>query len=184
MVIKQSVQLARQGFPVTEDMVHYMNSAVEDSGGLGDFLCNEPSWALDFCPNGTRLSLGETITRKRFADTLEAIASDGPDVFYRGPIAEATIKAVQATNGTMTLDDLRNYSIAIRNTAEIDYRGLKITGTTSPSSGAIALSILKILDTYDPFSTADNINISTHRLDEAIRFGYGQVGSMNRCIRF
>lgn len=165
-------------------MVRYMKSAVEGSDDLGDFLCNEPSWALDFCPNGSRLGLGETITRKRFADTLEAIANDGPEVFYSGPIAEATIKAVQATNGTMTLNDLRNYSVTTRNTAEIDYRGFKVTGTTSPSSGVIVLSILKILDTYDDqFSTADSVNISTHRLDEAIRFGYGEVGIANRYIR-
>lgn len=171
--IQPSVELARNGFPVNKDLVHYMDEAVVQAGD--DFFCNDPSFALDFCPTGTRLGLGETITRRRFADTLEAIAIHGPDVFYNGPIADATVKAIQATNGSMTSEDLRNYSIVIRDTAEIDYRDFRITSTTSPSSGVIALSILKILEAYEELFTADNVNISTHRLDEAIRFGYGEV---------
>jgi gamma-glutamyltranspeptidase len=34
-----------------------------------------------------RLGLGDTITRRRLADTLEAIAQRGADAFYSGPIA-------------------------------------------------------------------------------------------------
>lgn len=172
-VIQPSVQLARNGFPVNEDLAHYMNEAVVQAGD--DFLCNDPSFALDFCPTGTRLGLGDTITLERFADTLEAIANHGPHVFYSGPIAEATVKAVQARNGTITSEDLRNYSIVIRDAAEIDYWGFRVTSTTSPSSGVIVLSILKILETYDGLFTADQVNISTHRMDEAMRFGYGEV---------
>lgn len=173
MVIQPSIDLARNGFPVNKDMIHYMDEAVGQAGD--DFLCNDPSFALDFCPTGTRLGLGETITLRRFADTLEAIANHGPDVFYSGPIAEATVKAVQAANGTITSDDLRNYSIVIRDTIEIDYRGFRITSTSAPSSGVVTLSILKILEAYNGLFMADNVNISTHRLDEAIRFGYGEV---------
>lgn len=152
-----------------------MDSAVGDDE---DFLSKDPNWALDFAPNGTRLGLGDTITRKRYAATLEAIAKDGADAFYSGPIAENTINALQASNGTMTLDDLRNYTLAIRNTSQIDYRGHTVTSTTAPSSGVVALSILDILGTYSDFFSGENaVNLSTHRLDEAIRFGYGEVWS-------
>lgn len=171
-VFQPSIKLAREGFPVTEDLVHYMVSAVEDNG---NFLCNDPSFALDFCPNGTRLGLGDTMKRKRYADTLETIANQGADAFYSGPIAESIIKAVQATNGTMTLEDMRNFSVAIRDTAQIDYRGYKVASTTSPTSGVIGLGVLKVSETYDHFFGPENVNISTHRLDEAFRFGYGEV---------
>lgn len=99
-VFQPSIKLAREGFPVTEDLVHYMASAVE---GNGYFLCNDLNSALELCANGTRLGLGDTMTRKRYAVTLETIANKGADTFYSGPIAESTIKAVQATNGTMAL---------------------------------------------------------------------------------
>lgn len=182
-VMKPAIHTAREGFPVTHDLVKYMDSAV----GTGeDFLSKDPNWALDFAPNGTRLGLGDTITRKRLADTLETIAEGGAEVFYSGAIAETTIKAVQAANGTMALDDLRNYTIEIRNTSQIDYRGYTITSTTAPSSGIVAMSILKILNTYRGlFSDEKALNLSTHRMDEAMRFGYGEVLSpeLSPCLQ-
>ncbi|KAL1998429.1 hypothetical protein VTN02DRAFT_6193 [Thermoascus thermophilus] len=170
-VMQPAIRVAREGFPVTADLVRYMNAAVADGE---DFLSQDPTWALDFAPNGTRLGLGDTITRKRYADTLEAIATQGPDAFYSGPIAETMVHALRAANGTMTLDDLKNYTVAVRNVSQIDYRGYRITSTTAPSSGIVALSVLKILDGYDDFFAPAAVNLSTHRLDEAIRFGYGQ----------
>ncbi|KAJ5634063.1 hypothetical protein N7528_001905 [Penicillium herquei] len=173
-VLQPAIRISRDGFPVGEDLVRYMNAAVKISPDE-DFLSNDPEFAVDFAPNGTRLGLGDTITRKRLADTFETIAEQGPDAFYSGPIAETMIKAVQKANGTMVLEDLANYKIAIRNVSQIDYRGYTVTGATSPSSGSVVLSILKILETYpDLFSSESSVNLSTHRMDEAIRFGYGQ----------
>lgn len=171
-VMQPAIQTARQGFPVTEDLVRYMKSAVGDDE---DFLSKNPTWALDFAPNGTRLGLGDTITRRRYADTLETIANHGAEAFYSGPIAEATIAALTAANGTMTMEDLRNYTVAIRDVGQIDYRGYKVSSATAPSSGIVVLNVLKVLNLYDEFFTPGNVNLSTHRMDEAIRFGYGQV---------
>ena len=69
-----AVKVARDGFPVTEDLVRYMKSA---TAGIENFLVKDPTWAIDFAPNGTLLGLGDTITRRRYADTLEAIAKRG-----------------------------------------------------------------------------------------------------------
>ncbi|EEP79689.1 gamma-glutamyltransferase [Uncinocarpus reesii 1704] len=170
-VMQPAIQIARYGFPVTEDLVRYMDSATK---GKEDFLTNNPTWALDFAPNGTRLGLGDIITRRRYANTLETIAMNGADAFYSGAIAETMINALQAQNGTMTLDDLKNYTVAVRDTAQIDYRGFKVTSTSAPSSGSILLSALNIVEGYDDFFAQGNVNLSTHRLDEAIRFAYGQ----------
>ncbi|PYH78942.1 gamma-glutamyltranspeptidase [Aspergillus uvarum CBS 121591] len=171
-VVQPAIKTADEGFPVGPDLVRYMASSITDAGG-DDFLSNDPTWAIDFAPNGTRLGLGDIMTRKRYARTLGMIAEKGADAFYSGYIAETMVNAVQAANGTMTLDDLRSYAIAIRNISQIDYRGYQITSTTAPSSGIVALNVLKVLDTYDSFLAADNVNLSIHRLDEAIRFGYG-----------
>ncbi|GLA89218.1 hypothetical protein AtubIFM56815_003690 [Aspergillus tubingensis] len=169
-VVQPAIQTAREGWSVGHDLVRYMKAAVGDDE---DFLSQDPTWALDFAPNGTRLGLGDTITRKRYAATLETIANEGPDAFYSGSIAKTMIDAVQKANGTMTLEDLANYTVAIRNISEIDYRGYRITSTPAPSSGIVALNVLKVLGTYDNLFSPDTLNLSTHRLDEAIRFGYG-----------
>ena len=173
VVMEPAIRTARRGFTVNEDLVAYMEEATEDQQ---DFLTKDPTWAMDFAPNGTRLGLGDTITRRRYADTLETIARRGADAFYSGPIAETMVNAVQAANGTMTLEDVKNYTVAFRDIASIDYRGFKITSGTAPSSGIVLLSILKLVNGYNDFFGPTSLNLSTHRLDEAMRFAYGQVG--------
>ncbi|KAI0837018.1 gamma-glutamyltranspeptidase [Hypoxylon sp. FL0890] len=169
-VMAPAIMLAREGFEVTEDLVKYMNSVTPNN----NFLTDDPAWAIDFAPKGYLVRRGDTLTRKRYADTLEVIAREGPDAFYTGAIAKATIAAVQKANGTMTLDDLRNYTVAIRRPAEIEYRGYKLRSVSAPASGAVALSTLKIVDGYDDFGNPAAINLTTHRLDEAMKFAYGQ----------
>lgn len=169
-VVMPAVKVARYGWPVNADLVRYMASAVS---GIDNFLVNQPSWALDFAPNGTLLKLNDTITRKRYADTLETIAMKGPDAFYTGSIASATIAALQKENGTMTEEDLKNYTVALRKPAQINYRGYRLTSCSAPSSGGIALSVLKVLEGYKDIGELSTLNLSTHRLDEAIKFGYG-----------
>ncbi|KAK2746839.1 hypothetical protein FQN57_002881 [Myotisia sp. PD_48] len=170
-VLEPAINTARNGFPVTEDLVRYMRTATEDAE---DFLSKDPTWAIDFAPNGTRLGLGDIIHRRRYADTLESISQRGAEAFYSGPIAETMVNAVQASNGTMTLEDLTNYTILRRDVAEIEYRGYKIASTTAPSSGAVVLSALKIVEGFKDFFHSNQVNLSTHRLAEAMRFAYGQ----------
>ncbi|XMA18386.1 hypothetical protein WAI453_011177 [Rhynchosporium graminicola] len=164
-VILPAVKVARYGFPVTADLVRYMDTET--------FMVTDKAWAIDFAPNGTRLGVGDTMTRKRYADTLETIANEGPDAYYHGHIAETTIKALQASNGTMTLSDLANYTTKLRPTVNIKYRGFKIHTGSAPSSGAVVASILKIIEGYD-MSTPSKLNESVHYLDEAMRFAFGQ----------
>ncbi|KAF2015877.1 gamma-glutamyltranspeptidase-like protein [Aaosphaeria arxii CBS 175.79] len=174
-VLEPAVKVAREGWTVNEDLIKYINSAISSAGenSTSNFLVNDPEWALDFAPHGKLVKLNETITRKRYADTLETIAQDGPDAFYEGPIAEATIKALQAANGTMTLEDLKNYTVALRKPSTITYRDYKLTSCSAPSGGGVALSVLKIMEGYSGVGDPENVNLTTHRLDEAMRFAYG-----------
>lgn len=174
-LIQPSIKLARYGFDVDQDLVRYIGLGIADSPDPSrPFLVDNPAWAIDFAPNGTLVQLGDTITRKRYANTLETIATYGADAFYTGAIAKATIAALQAHNGTMTMKDLKNYTVAIRTPAQLEYRGYRITSTSAPSSGTVALSTMNIIEGYKDIGWASTINISTHRLDEAIKFAYGQ----------
>lgn len=155
------------------DIVLATDGTFEGIGYDNDFFTEEVTWAMDFAPNGTRVGLGDTMTRKRFADTLETIAEQGPDAFYTGAIGNATIVALQAAGGTMTLSDLKNYTIIKRPLSNITYHGFKIYSGTAPSSGAVLASIMKIIEGYD-MRTPSQLNFSTHYLDEAMKFGYGQ----------
>ena len=180
-VMKPAIEVARDGFPIGPDLANAMSSST--SGGKWNFLLYDPAWAQDFAPNGTLLKLNDTITRKRYANTLETIALQGPDAFYTGPMAEATIRAIQNTGGNMTLNDLRNYTVEVRKPLNIKYRGYKLTTTPPPSSGVVALSVMKILEGYPDAGNAASLNITTHRLDESMRWAYAAVRSISSIKR-
>lgn len=169
-VIAPAVKLARYGFPVNKDTVRYIASAIS---GIDNFLVHDPAWAIDFAPNGTLVGLGDRLTRKRYANTLETIGEYGPDAFYTGAIADATITALRKANGTMTLDDLKNYTVAIRKPAEITYKGYKIHACSAPSGGEVVLAALKIFEGYDG-ADPTQLNASVHYLDESMKFAYGE----------
>jgi gamma-glutamyltranspeptidase/glutathione hydrolase len=181
-VMQPAIDVAYNGFPVNKDTVHYFSSTTPEFEGSADFLVADPNWAIDFAPNGTLLGIGDTLTRKRYAATLQEIAHRGADAFYTGPIAEATIAALATANaskGIMTMDDLKNYAVETKKPAlSISYRDYKITSTSTPSGGEVVLSVMKAVEGYSGFGDEASINVTTQRLEEAIRFGYGQVSAL------
>jgi len=177
-LISPSIEIARNGFRVSQDLVNIFN-------GLNDgaFLVHDPAWAVDFAPQGTLLKAGDLLTRKRYAKLLEDISRHGADVFYTGYVANATIRALQADKGIMTMEDLRDYEITIRSPLTINYRDYKITSCGAPSSGPVILSVLKTIEGYSGMGDPEMRNISTHLLDEATRFGFGAVSLERRSSR-
>lgn len=183
-LVQPSVDLARKGFRVSEDLAHAMglptthdrrSAARVDE--IRAFLTDDPAWALDFAPNGTRVGLGDRIIRERYANTLEVIAETGADSFYEGAIAAQIAAAISNTNGTMTASDLEGYTTIVRKPVEIDFHGYRAFACGTPASGAIILSILKAIEGYSDFTSAEMLNTSTHRLVEAMRFGYAKRAS-------
>lgn len=176
-VMQPAILLAEEGFEVGTDLVRYMDVATRLIFGR-DFLVEDPEWAEDFAPNGRRVKEGDVLTRKRYAKTLRAVAKGGADVFYTGPIAEATIRAVQASNGSMTLEDLKSYKARSRTPLQSEYRDFKLTSVGAPAAGAAVLSAFKTIEGYDGMNDAHSTNLSTHRLDEALRFAYAERSSL------
>lgn len=173
-LVEPSISLARNGFTITEEFVYYMNSTTPSNA----FLYEDPAWAIDFAPQGKLLEVGDVMTRKRYADTLETIARCGPEAFYTGRIANATITTLRSSGGIMTLSDLRNYTAIIRKPIAINYHGFKVFSTSAPSSGPVVLGVLKTVEGYS-MGDLNALNLTTHLLDEAIRFGYGEVPSLH-----
>lgn len=171
-LLAPAISFARDGFTIQQDLVTHINRL-----GEAEELFKRPEWALDFAPNGTRLGLGDVIKRSRYAATLQTISDEGPDAFYSGHIAETMVRAVGVAGGIMTLDDLRDYKPVQRGALVIDYGPYRVHGCGLPSGGAVALNILSVLKGYDGVGNASNVNLTTHRLDEAMRFGYGLVST-------
>jgi gamma-glutamyltranspeptidase/glutathione hydrolase len=82
------------------------------------------------------------------------------------------VDLVRESHGTMTLEDLKDYRIEARAAISVDVRGHRLFSTGAPSSGSICLSMLKTMEQY-PLEDSKDVNLTTHRFVEAMRFAYG-----------
>ncbi|KAK5796322.1 hypothetical protein VI817_005607 [Penicillium citrinum] len=177
-LFQPAIEVANVGWNVTNDILVMMDWALNGTMNSTDPKHNfflQPAWKPDFAPNGTLVKEGDIIMRKRYAKTLQRMARpDGVNDFYNGSIADSIIRAINANQGIMTKDDLKNYTIAIRKTNQMKYRNYTLTSTTTPSCGSVVLNVLGVLNKYANYSIKpgqDNVNI--HRMVESIKFAYG-----------
>ncbi|GFF58776.1 gamma-glutamyltranspeptidase 1 [Aspergillus udagawae] len=168
-LVQPAIKKAEEGWEVSKDLEIYMNRAV---GNGKDFLLEFP-WNETFAKEGKRVKEGDLVKRKKYAETLQTIAMDGVEEFYKGKIGKSITKAVQSDDGIMTEYDLRNYVIVQREPLIDRYHDHTIVSPMAPSSGVIAQKVLKVLNLYgDLFKNLTNVHRDTHRMIEAMRFGY------------
>ena len=164
-LITPAIRLASQGFPVEDDTADSLPRAKER-------LARWPSSASLFLNGGEPLHEGDRLLQFDLADTLQAIAQDGPRAFYQGSIAGEIADAVVKAGGIMTKDDLANYHALKRPVVRGTYRGYDIVSMPPPSSGGVALiEMLNILEGYD-LAKLGRGEQSLHDLIEAMKRAY------------
>lgn len=134
-------------------------------------IFGDPVWTEIFAPNGRLLKEGELARRTNYSRTLATIAEEGPNAFYKGPIADAIVSAVQSTGGIMTHKDLENYNVEVYRSLKGTYRGRKVYTPRAPTSGPVLLHMLNLLEKYD-LTGEGRTGLNTHRLVEVIKFGF------------
>ncbi|MCZ6599994.1 MAG: gamma-glutamyltransferase [Acidobacteria bacterium] len=94
---------------------------------------------------------GAVLRLPDLADTLERIAREGADEFYRGQTAELLVQEMERDGGLITAADLNAYQAVWREPVEISYRGYRVVSMPPPSSGGIALAeFLNMAETFPP----------------------------------
>ncbi|KAJ4024687.1 hypothetical protein NW766_000927 [Fusarium irregulare] len=166
-LVEPSITLARQGFIVGRDLQGIMDG-VEDQS-----LFLSKAWRPDFAPTGSRIQAGDLMTRKRYADFLCLIRDNGAQAFYSGKLAKQIVSAVQGEGGILTLKDLQDYRVKSRPTVDLKFGQYRLVTSGAPSGGIVGLNILNTFQGYSKTDDPARINLTTHRLDEAFRFGYG-----------
>lgn len=143
-----AIRLARDGFVVSPRLAALV---ADDADKLGA----QASTRDYLFPAGKPIAAGETLRNPPYAETLAAIARDGPDAFYKGPIADGIVQAVRShpTNpGLLSGEDLADYKAIERPAVCAPYRGLQVCGMGPPSSGALAIG--QMLGMVEPFDLA------------------------------
>jgi gamma-glutamyltranspeptidase / glutathione hydrolase len=143
-LIMPAVALARDGIAVADDTADSLPRELPR-------LVRWPSTAKIFLKaDGRALLPGDRLIQTDLANTLLAVAQNGPQAFYQGDIAQKIAAAVQAAGGVMTADDVKNYRAVERAPVRGTYRGYDIVSMPPPSSGGVVLiEMLNILEGYD-----------------------------------
>jgi len=161
-VIQPAIDLARNGFPVTEGQAADFNSNREN------FIIRNKS--LPAYVRDTPWKKGDTLRQPGLARTLERIRDHGRDGFYSGITARLIIKEMHRGNGIITVRDLSEYRAAFRDPVSDDYRGYKIISASPPSGGGIVLlQILGMIEPYNLRETGFHTWQSVHLITEAER---------------
>ncbi|MCI9156649.1 MAG: gamma-glutamyltransferase [Lawsonibacter sp.] len=173
-IVAPIIELAEKGFTVTPTLSSDMNNTYDklmlysESGKI--FLKDVDGMLLPY-------DVGDTFVNKDYAKTLRLIAKDGADVFYKGEIAEAMVKAVQKYGGLLTMEDLANYQVEVMEPVHGTYRGYDIYSSPSPSSGGtIILEILNILENFDVPSMEHDSAEKQHLVGSAFAMAYADRG--------
>ncbi|KAK8146906.1 hypothetical protein G3M48_002443 [Beauveria asiatica] len=174
-IMQGAIRVARDGFKVSKDMAVKMNATIKDGR---TFLLDDPIFAAEFAPKGKLLQTGEVMFRKNLSNTLERIANEGSNAFYHGEIAENLVRFVKSRKGILTLADLSDYDVAPRTVHSIRYRGLDVHGMSSPTSGSVALQMLRVLECFPRSGWHDDRNLTVHRLAETQRFAFAYRASL------
>ncbi|KAJ6586911.1 gamma-glutamyltranspeptidase [Mycena vulgaris] len=132
-------------------------------------MLGNPDFSAVFAPGGTFLREGEVIKRSNYSRTLATIASEGPDAFYKGPIADSLVRKVRATGGVLSHADLENYSVKVDHALQGTYRGRKVYTTHAPGSGPVLLHMLNLIEKF-PMTARTPLNV--HRAVEVLKFGF------------
>ncbi|WGH75722.1 gamma-glutamyltransferase [Tenacibaculum tangerinum] len=152
-ILKPVITLAKKGVVVTqkqEDRIkkyqHYFLEVNKDS-----IILDKP-WKK-----------GDTIKYPALAATLERIAKNGRDEFYKGETAKRLVTFMQDNGGILTEEDLAKYEAKWRTPITFTYDDLRIISMSPPASGGICLA--QIMNGIEPF----DLNKLGHNSTKAIQ---------------
>ena len=159
-----AIRVAREGFPVYARLERgYARRA--------EVMRRYPGSVAVFEADGDALQVGEILRQPELAQTLERLANEGVDGFYKGEVAQRLRDGVAAAGGQWTAEDLAGYTVRERAPIVFDYNDWQVTTAPPVSSGGVALAqMLQVLDAWD-LRALDEAH-RTHLLVEAMRRAY------------
>lgn len=166
-----AIALARDGFALAEFGVYEFNAT---SPEIEAHPALYPEYERVYLGRPLPLPLGHLVRQPDLAATLEQIGEHGAGHLYGGALGRKVIDHVQATGGTLTLDDLVAVRPQWRDPMAISYRGLKVHTLSPPCEGFQFLLTLRILEGFDLGGLEPN---SVDHLDivlRAIRLAAGE----------
>ncbi len=148
-----AIEIAEKGYRITplqrSIWLENVKTLRTSEGARRDFLKNgKDAW-----------DVGDLFIQPELARTLRLIAEKGPEVFYRGEIADAIEADMIRNGGYIRKDDLAAVRILEREPVRGTYRGFQVVSFPFPGSGDTVLEMLNILEAFKPkFYRRDSVD--------------------------
>jgi gamma-glutamyltranspeptidase / glutathione hydrolase len=166
VLMAPAIRLAANGFPLDATLryaIDRQQGAIRKFSDLGRI----------YMPNDEVPEEGELIRQPELGETLKAIASQGPDAFYQGWIADAIVETVKKEGGVLSHEDLKSYRPVWREPLVGNYRQRTVISMPPPSSGGVAiLQMLKVLESYQLSSLPHNSATYLHLITETMKHAF------------
>jgi len=165
-VMAPAIKLAEEGFMLNQGDVNILNAST-------NAFAEQSNVAAIFLHDGKPWNVGDVFVQKNLAATLKKISANGPDAFYKGPIADALVDASSKNGGIISKEDLAKYTVEELPPIRCNYRGLDLISAPPPSSGGTAIcEILNILKAYPMSDMGFHSAAGVHTMVEAMRHTY------------
>jgi gamma-glutamyltranspeptidase len=138
-LLRDAIRFGRDGYP---------QSRSEANGKPFEFdmLKEAPGFAERFLVDGKFPEAGTLRRAGKFADTLDQLAHEGLDDFYRGDVARELAADLERIGAPLTREDFSAYRAIARDPLELHLQGRDHYNSPPPTQGLASLLILGIFD--------------------------------------
>jgi gamma-glutamyltranspeptidase/glutathione hydrolase len=165
-----AIYYAHEGFPVPEWDAAYWNDPL-----LVEKLKQDSNAAALYLGGGHAPGVGNTFRNPDLARSLEMVASGGRDAFYKGEIARSIVARSTALGGTMTMEDLADYSSEWVEPISTTYDGWTVYELPPNGQGIAALEMLNMMERFPLAKFGQGSPDAFHVMIEAKKLAYADL---------
>jgi gamma-glutamyltranspeptidase/glutathione hydrolase len=176
-LFQPAIFYADQGYPVPELIHDYWQ-------GSAPGLMQNPESRRVFLPGGTAPGTGQIFRNPDIAQALTRIANEGESALYKGAIAQAILKTSADLGGTVSADDLAQYSAEWVEPISTRYRDWTVYELPPNGDGMAALEMLNIMEQFKPAPGGPHSATELHTRIEAMKLAYADVKAYDGDPRF
>lgn len=163
-LLEPAIGYAESGAPVTEYVARQWENAA-------DRIAEFDASAATFLPENRAPEPGERFRNPAFAESLELIAREGPEVFYGGELGEEVVETVREHGGTLSLSDLEAHESTWEEPISTEYGGVEVLEHPPNGQGIVALEALNVAEALGIEGEPTNEE-RLHRLIEATKLAF------------
>lgn len=170
-IFEPSIKLSKEfhvGHALNQKLYH------DDGDDHSQWIKSKPEWRDVFFPNGREVShVGDLIKRENYSNTLEIIANQGIEAFYRGDIAKQLVDVINREGGKVTKEDFANYQAIVKPALSTTYLNRTVWTTENPSSGPMMIYLLNILEGFR-LNRVPRTELEEHRFIESLKYAFAR----------